>query len=359
MKLVNALTSVITSSLANGPLVLRHELGHSIIEVGEEYDGGFAYFGVNAYHDLSKPVPWAHWLSSEDQVQPPRVEQSVMPMQEYPWTLLNVSTPWSITFESSGMYAWHLMKFSLSGLPESSDLRIELDVVDLGWVPRKDIGLDRWLYEIAGSESLDAGLHEIKFVLLNEEREGVAQLCSVEMLELGPEETFISTPGHYGVYPTFSEDNKTTYRPTNDDCLMRSVTTPNFCKVCIEGLWLSLLKNIKLIDSVKEGCERRQASESDQGTSSGWVKTLELELLPLAQFRKDGARVNESYAIRWWKGRQALEEFANQTSIELDDESAVGTYSIDVTFITDEVRVDENDHLTTRDFIHQVKHRCS
>lgn len=26
--------------LDTGPLVLRHELGHSIIDVGEEYDGG-------------------------------------------------------------------------------------------------------------------------------------------------------------------------------------------------------------------------------------------------------------------------------------------------------------------------------
>lgn len=32
--------SVITASELNGPIVLRHELGHSIIEVGEEYDGG-------------------------------------------------------------------------------------------------------------------------------------------------------------------------------------------------------------------------------------------------------------------------------------------------------------------------------
>lgn len=32
--------SVITASELNGPIVLRHELGHSIIDVGEEYDGG-------------------------------------------------------------------------------------------------------------------------------------------------------------------------------------------------------------------------------------------------------------------------------------------------------------------------------
>lgn len=33
-------SSVITSSEKNGPLILRHELGHTLIPVGDEYDGG-------------------------------------------------------------------------------------------------------------------------------------------------------------------------------------------------------------------------------------------------------------------------------------------------------------------------------
>ena len=35
-----------------------HELCHSIIEVSEEYDGAYAYTGVNTSQDLSEPVPW-------------------------------------------------------------------------------------------------------------------------------------------------------------------------------------------------------------------------------------------------------------------------------------------------------------
>jgi hypothetical protein len=31
--------TVITASEINGPLVLRHELGHSLIDEGDEYDG--------------------------------------------------------------------------------------------------------------------------------------------------------------------------------------------------------------------------------------------------------------------------------------------------------------------------------
>lgn len=34
------MSRIITASKMNGPLVLRHELGHSLIGVGEEYEGG-------------------------------------------------------------------------------------------------------------------------------------------------------------------------------------------------------------------------------------------------------------------------------------------------------------------------------
>lgn len=212
---------VITSSLANGPLVLRHELGHSIIDVGEEYDGGFAYFGPNAATNLSEPIPWAQWLSDppKNVEAAPRTERAVMPLQEYAWTLLNTSTPWSTSFTSSGAYSRHLVRFSLSGLPESGDLTVELDGSNLGWVPRADIGLDRWHYDIHLNRSLAAGQHEVKFTLVNSEREGAAQLCSVEILEFGNEKEsvflffawlsspdsnsrFVSTPGHYALYPT-------------------------------------------------------------------------------------------------------------------------------------------------------------
>lgn len=213
---------MITSSLANGPLVLRHELGHSIIDVGEEYDGGFAYFGPNAAHDLSKPVPWTHWLSdAEKHKTGPHIERSIVPMQEYVWTMLNISTPWSTKFTSSGAYSWHTVRFSLSGLPKGSDLKVELDGTDLGWVARENIGFDRWHYDVHREYSLSPEEHEVKFTLVNKDREGIAQLCSVEIIEFGNEDEFvlilkfltyllnrpllsrfISTPGYYGIFPT-------------------------------------------------------------------------------------------------------------------------------------------------------------
>jgi len=95
---------VITASELNGPLVLRHELGHSLIPVGEEYEGGecsdpslgrllyqltrrhsegFAYFGANAdkvkhLHDLK----WKDFLSDPENA---RIEDVNVPLQAYPY----------------------------------------------------------------------------------------------------------------------------------------------------------------------------------------------------------------------------------------------------------------------------------
>ncbi|PCH40428.1 hypothetical protein WOLCODRAFT_150474 [Wolfiporia cocos MD-104 SS10] len=345
--------TVITPSLANGALVLRHELGHSMIYVGEEYDGGPGYFGVNAAHSVDEPIPWAHWFTGapenqhvdhEGKLADVRVERSVMPMQAYPWTMLNASEPWSINFESSGAYSRHLVRFSLSGLPDEEDLLVELDGQDLGWIPRLDIGIDRWHYDVHRNESLNLGEREVKFTLRDSGREGIAQLCSVEVLEFGSEDEFISTPGHYGVYPTFSDKNETSYRPTNEDCLMRIVTTPNFCSVCLEGLWLSLFNRVDPIDGIRTDCvagnaDRNHATGSSANTVA-WKRTLDLDLVPLAQFRTDAVSVEESYTITWVKDGEALEEFTNKTHLELDHAVALGTYMVDVQFTTAEVRVD-------------------
>lgn len=180
---------MITASVLNGPLVLRHELGHSILDVGEEYDGGYSYFGRNAAHD-STNFPWKQWLSDPlrtDEYGNPRIERSNMAMQAYPWTLLNTTGPWSVEFTSSGIYSRYSVQFSLAGIPGKGDLRVTLDGTDLGWEPRMAIGMDRWFYNFESSEGLNLGKHELKFELLQGEHLGSAQLCSAEILEYGDE----------------------------------------------------------------------------------------------------------------------------------------------------------------------------
>lgn len=176
-----------SDALANGILTVkcaaRHELGHSVIKEGEEYDGGFAYYGPNAAQNLSEPFPWAHWLT--EPAASPRAERSVMPIQAYPWTMLNLSSPWTVSFNSSGMYCRHVVRFSLSGIPEKHHLTVKLDGEDIGWSPRSGIGLDRWHYDIHQNSTLSGGEHSITFSLQKGAMEGAAQLCSVEVIEFG------------------------------------------------------------------------------------------------------------------------------------------------------------------------------
>jgi len=190
--------------------------------VGEEYDGGYAYYGVNAARDES-PFKWAHWLSQplEPPESMPRIERSVSPLQSYPWQLLNSTSPYSAKFNSSGTYSKHLVRFSLSGAPRASDLLVELDGEDLAWTPRENVGVDRWHYDIMVHSALSESEHELRFTLGSTAQEGLLQLCSLEIIEYGsddecvcaltrliappliPLSRFDMTPGTIGAYPTY------------------------------------------------------------------------------------------------------------------------------------------------------------
>jgi hypothetical protein len=123
---------------------------------------------------------------------------------------------------------------------------------------------------------------------------------------------------------------------------MRIVTTPSFCKVCVEGLWHALLQRLDLIDGVFTFCEKRELGSPVQ-------RVIELNLVHLAQFREDlvgaGASVDvkEAFVVNWKRGSESLPVLQNQTRIEVDD--APDTYSVEVQFLTDEVRSDPKGYL--------------
>ncbi|KAF9524098.1 IgA peptidase M64-domain-containing protein [Crepidotus variabilis] len=339
----------ITSSLVNGALVLRHELGHSILGVGEEYDGGGEeYWGSNSANTTERAsLPWAQWLSDSSRVgnqSNPRVERSTMPLLDYPWATLNTSTPWKVNFESSGDYHRYQVQFSVASLPNRGDLKVTLDGSPIDWVPKDGVGLDRWFYAFNFNEGLKNGTHTVQFELLNSEWNGKAQLASVEVVEYGNEDEFKLEPGFYGLYPTHAEsENTTTYRPTNNDCLMRNVTVPQLCKSCMETLWNNFLGNISLVDNITESC-------------TGTQKVLDLHLLPLAQFRGIPVTPKEAYTITWKKGGEPLENFKNQTRVLVDGDEAIGTYSIHVKFSTEEVRKPSSG--LEKDVEYEVKIAC-
>jgi hypothetical protein len=259
-----------------------------------------------------------------------------MPIQAYPWTLLNTTRGWSNRFNSAGTYDNYLVQFSISGVLASTDLRVELDGKDLGWEVNPVIGLDRFIYNMKFDEALSAGSHELKFTLLNEELQGTAQLCNLEILEYGEADEFNFAPEFHGSYPTYSATNQTTYRPTNDMCLMRSMYSVDFCDACIEGLWLSLLNPLSLIDNVT------QVAQTDGFTN------VTLDLLPVAQFR-DVPRETESYSVQWFNAADdsLLDEFTNKTTALVSQELA--EVEVVVRFSSAQIRSEGNGVLVERE----------
>ncbi|KAI1276428.1 IgA peptidase M64-domain-containing protein [Xylaria sp. FL0933] len=320
--------TVVTASSINGPAVLRHELGHSIIDVGEEYEGGYAYFGVNSAQS-TRSVPWKQWYT--DPKAEPKIERTNMPIQAYPWTLLNTTQKWSANFTSAGTYDTYLLQFSVSGMTASNDLRVEVDGKDVGWEINPEVGVDRYIYNMKIDSALSPGAHELSFTLLNEDIQGTAQLCNLEVLEYGvAEEEFHFEQTYHGIYPTFSDVNATTYRPTNDYCCMRSIYSPNYCNACLEGMWLALLTPLSFIDNVT------QIALPDGSTQ------VSLDLLPLAQFREIPIPHAEAYTILWYGADEnvVLEQWTNQTSAVL--EPGVTEFGVEVRFSSEQIRVDED-----------------
>jgi hypothetical protein len=94
---------------------------------------------------------------------------------------------------------------------------------------------------------------------------------------------------------------------------------------------MSLLSKVDLIDSFGGVCEHQDDK---------WTWTLSLNLLPLAEYREVPVE-GESYNIVWRKDGIQLPAHANKTRLDIDDGwQALGTYTVDVRFGTDEVRKD-------------------
>jgi hypothetical protein len=131
---------------------------------------------------------------------------------------------------------------------------------------------------------------------------------------------------------------------------MRKVTNTNFCKVCMEELWISLLRRIRIIEGITETCK-------ENATTGVLQKVLLLELLPLAQFRPSNVAMKERYAVTWKKDGKVLEGLEDYTEIYIDNESAPGKYSVEVRFSTEEVRVHQGELTDSREY--EVSSPCT
>lgn len=142
-----------TKSNNTGTVVLRHEMGHNFVNVGEEYDDGSAYFGVNSAPSLSEVVTkWGHWLTSESV----RAERAVYRLLQYPWADLSLGEQ-SFSFTSDGLYSrWHLI-LSVSAAGEPDSMEFILDGEILPWISRNSD--DREFYTWWGDEGLSEGIN--------------------------------------------------------------------------------------------------------------------------------------------------------------------------------------------------------
>lgn len=123
----------------------------NLLSVGEEYDNGSSYFGVNSASNLTEVVAkWGHWLSGQSV----REERVVYRLLAYPWADLSLGQQ-SFTFTSDGQYSrWYLL-VSVSAAGEEDSLEFILDGEVLSWQTRGSD--DREFYDWRGDEGFLPG----------------------------------------------------------------------------------------------------------------------------------------------------------------------------------------------------------
>lgn len=305
--------STTTSSKTSGSVVLRHELGHAIGGVGEEYDGG-AYFGRNTSRRSNK-LAWIHFATEPNNIveQPEKLRHL-----SWPWRNLKKG-PAKLRFMSEPGYTIGNIYFSASGLKKPNSASLTLDGKELKF---DNPGVnDRTFRNIEIPQGFGAGEHEI--VMTENDKDGNNFVSSMLVTEYKKGYKFEDS--YYGAYPTHSQSGSVMgYRPTHNACLMRKMYSPNFCKACQENNWMKMLKGISLIDSLK-------------ATAADKKVTLNVVTQALGQMRKDGRKDPGKLTIKWKKGNADQPALEGKFNPVLDACSADGEWLATVEYVTPEI----------------------
>jgi hypothetical protein len=319
--------AISTSSATSGTAVLRHELGHTIGKVGEEYDGG-VYFGANFSPTLAV-LPWTRWLTNPSALRPEPMADLYI---GWPWHKL-ANGPFRADFLSPGGYSRRTIFYSVSGFGNPADsLTIDLDGISLPFTPPGHS--DRVFNGVSLEGGFSPGSHTIRFA--EGHADGDNWLCSLNIYEYGWD--FHAEEGYIGAYPVFSTpDRLEGFRPTNESCLLRNMNYPLFCPVCRENLWLKMLEKISLIDDV----------DVVYGPSSKISVTLNVPWL--GQFRPAAEAINgERLEIRWFQEGAEVISLRGKTVWAGSSHDSAGAWRVEVRFIIPEVRSDPADVLLHR-----------
>ena len=307
-----------TSSKTTGTTVLRHEMGHNFATEGEEYDDGYVYSGYNSASSINS-IAWRHWATT------PITGENKLNMlaTEHPWASL--ATPYSINFKTSSGYNYLKILISLSGVETSNTVEVAVDGVPLSYTSSNT--LDRQFYYWKFKKPLAVGQHVLKITQLkapslqDPRTGGLMQrtVCSLDVHEY--KDNVFEKMTEVGAFPTWDIRGRKSYRPTNDMCIMRNMTSHTFCPVCMEGMHLNFLKKIKLMDFVNVTC-----------TADGASATI--AALPYGQLSSD---LNDStnYVINWSKGAE-LKEYKDKVSV---NGLSNGVYTVNMRLETPHVRL--------------------
>jgi hypothetical protein len=313
--------SVTTSSVLNGTVVLRHELGHSVGDIGEEYDGG-GYFGANHAGSVSS-VGWGHWLSDTL-----REEPSVAREISWPWVNL-AAGPFAATFVSDGKWALADVEFSVAGAQTDDDFTITLDGEKL---PFKSPGHgDRDFHQFDLKRGFTAGFHQLLFA--QGVYDGDNWVANIRIHEYGSDYHF--EKGYVSAYPLFAGTRAQGYRPTHETCLMRQMKSDRFCSICQENNWLKFFSSINLIDGVTV-------------TNEANAKRVSVVTQKLGQFRQSAFVENERVTFRWFKNSVEQKEFEGQSSVLISSSDSSAHWEVEAGFKTPEVGKDSQGLLKSR-----------
>lgn len=305
--------AISTSSPESGIIVLRHELGHQVGEIGEEYDGG-GYFGANHADSLAE-VTWNHWLSG-----PLVAEPIVARYISWPW--LNLSSgPVNLNFSSDGRQSSYLIRLSASGMQHDDDIQLSLDGEPIAL--QSPHTTDRVFFNVSREQGFGAGAHRL--TVSEGERDGDNWLSSVTVHEYG--RNFHADDNYIGAYPVFKSVGRSEgYRPTNEACLMRNMQSEQFCSICKENNWLKFFHKIGMIDSLS----------IDRTVTPNVVRLLTPHL---GQLRSEPI-IGEEIEVHWLRDGVEVPELRGLFEWPIATADQGHVWQADVIYHTPEVRVD-------------------
>lgn len=265
--------AISTRSEQSGLIVLRHELGHTIGEVGEEYDNGSAYFGANSARSVSA-ISWKQWIKG-----PLKVNDAALLSGDYVWQNLkekDYTSKFSNSIFPQGLFYGEI---SSVGWETAQDVTATLNGVVLPLLGT--FSADRNFYDVAPAK-LSAGTHVLK--ISENIKDGNNVLGFAQLWTVPADYDF--TPNQVAAFATLPDGGGKTYRPTHRSCAMRNMQTEHFCVVDQENLWLKMLNNVSLIDSLTSVPE-------SSGLVSVKLQTILLPNLEIHWFQKTNGKYVE------------------------------------------------------------------